>query len=290
MSSLRPFADHLRMGIAVKITRTTGAQVLYLFALIVMVGLIVGCGSGDSESEAVSGDSDQQDLAGTSWSLSLLRGDGLLLLSIVIAEFDQDGSVSGIAGCNGYTASYDTEGDQISITNVVTTSSTCRDRLMSQETSYLETLETVVSYQVLGTTLEMRDAEGRAMLVYDTLAQTTLPGSSWMLTEYDDGSGTIVPVIPGTTVSAEFGDEGLLTGSAGCNGYSASYNVASNLIKIDAIVMTEIYCMEPEGLMDQESQYLSALEQSSAFAIVGKAMGLVDEEGAILAIYSSGQP
>ena len=272
------------------IARTKVTQLLYLFALVLVIGLIAGCSGSDSESEAVSGGSDQQDLAGTSWSLSLLRGDGLLLISIVTADFDDNGSVSGIAGCNGYSASFETDRDQISITDIETTSSTCRDRLMAQETSYIETLESVITYQVLGTTLEMRDGEGRAMLVYDTLAQTKLPGSRWILTEYDNGSGTVVPVLPGTTVSAEFGDEGLLSGSAGCNGYSASYDVASNLINIDAIVMTEIYCMEPEGLMDQETQYLSNLEQSTAYAIVGDAMGLVNDEGAILAIYSSEKP
>ena len=273
-----------------KIVHSKVTQLLYLFTMVLVIGLVAGCSGSDSESEAVPGGSDTQDLAGTSWSLSLLRGDGLLLISIVTADFDDNGSVSGIAGCNGYSASYDTDGDQISITDIETTSSTCRDRLMTQETRYIETLETIVSYQVLGTTLEMRDTEGRAMLVYDTLAQTKLPGSRWNLTDYDDGSGTVVPVLPGTTVSAEFGDEGLLTGSAGCNGYSASYDVASNLINFGAIVMTEIYCMEPEGLMDQETQYLSNLEQSTAYAIVGDAMGLVNDEGAILAIYSSEKP
>lgn len=281
-------AAGLRMGFDVNKGLNWGTRAAYLLAAVIIGGVLASCSGNGGDNDSVSETTGQTELAGTSWSLSLLNGDGLLLLSIVTAEFGEDGSVSGIAGCNGYSASYDVDGDQIDISTPVTTSSSCRERLMNQESAYLETLETIVSYQSRGTTLEMRDAQGRAMLVYNTLTQTRLPGSSWTLSEYADGKGNVVPVLPGTTVTADFGDSGLLTGSAGCNGYSATYAVASKLVTIDTIVMTEIYCMEPDGLMDQESQYLSSLGQSAAYVIVGQAMGLLDEDGAVLAIYSSG--
>ena len=160
---------------------------------------------------------------------------------------------------------------------------------MDQETSYLETLESIETYAVRGTTMEMRDSDGAAMLVYDTLAQTKLRGSSWTLTDYDDGSGTVVPVLPGSTVTADFGDDGLLSGSAGCNGYSASYDVANRLVNIEALVMTEMACLGPEGLMEQELNYLSALADTEFYVIVGDGMGLLDQDGAILTIYSPGK-
>jgi heat shock protein HslJ len=277
------------MGFDVNKGRAWGTRGAYLLAIVIFAGLIASCSGNDGDNDSVSETADQTELAGTSWSLSLLNGDGLLLLSIITAEFEEGGSVSGIAGCNGYSASYEEDGDQIAISAQVTTSSSCRERLMNQESAYLETLETIVSYQVKGTTLEMRDEQGRAMLVYDSLKQTTLPGSSWTLAEYAGSQGDVIPVLPETTITADFGDDGLLTGSAGCNGYSATYDVASKLVMIETIVMTEIYCMEPEGLMDQETQYLSSLEQSAVYVIVGEAMGLLDEDGAVLAIYSSGR-
>lgn len=284
---MRP-SEGKRMGFAVNKRRIWGKSIAYLLSLVILVGLLVACGGNGDDRDAEPESSNQQELAGTSWSLSLLNGDGLLLLSIITAEFDEEGTISGIAGCNGYTASYEVNGDQIAISTPATISSTCRDRLMNQESAYLETLESIVSFQARGTTLEMRDEQGRAMLVYDTLRQVSLPGSSWTLTEYADGNGNVIPVLPGTTVTAEFGDDGLLTGWGGCNGYSATYDVAAKLVNIDAIVMTEIFCMEPEGIMDQESQYLSSLEQSAAYVIVGSAMGLFDEDNTVLAIYSSG--
>ncbi len=277
------------MGFDVNKGRDWGTRAAYLLAAVIIAGVLASCSGNGDDNDSVSETADQTELAGTSWSLSLLNGDGLLLLSIVTAEFDEEGSLSGIAGCNGYSASYEVDGDQIAISTPAITSSTCRERLMNQESAYLETLESIVSFQTRGTTMEMRDSEGRAMLVYDTLTQTRLPGSSWTLSEYADGKGNVLPVLPGTTITADFGDSGLLTGSAGCNGYSATYAVASKLVTIDTIVMTEIYCMEPEGIMDQENQYLSSLEHSAASVIVGQAMGLLDEDGAVLAIYSSGR-
>lgn len=266
--------------------RTKGTYAVYILVVVIIAVMLASCsGNGDSESES----ENQTDLAGTSWSLSLLNGDGLLLLSIITADFAEDGTVSGIAGCNGYSASYETDGDQITFSTPVTTSLTCRERLMNQESSYLETLQSIVSYGVRGTTMEMRDTQNRAMLVYNTLEQTRLPGSSWTLAEYADGSGKIVPVLEGTNVTADFGDDGLLSGSAGCNGYSANYAIASKLITIDTVVMTEIYCMEPEGLMDQETSYLSAIGQSAAYVIVDQALGLLDEDGAVLVIYTAGR-
>ena len=276
-----------RMGNAMMPRKARGIQATYLLVIVIVAVLIANCSGsgGDSDSEA-EGET-QTELAGRSWSLSLLRGDGLLLQSIITADFGDDGTVSGVAGCNGYSASYETDGDQITFSTPETTSSTCRDRLMNQEAAYLETLQTIKSFGVRNTTMEMRDSQDRAMLVYDTLAQTRLPGSTWTLVEYADGSGKIVPVIEGSNVTADFGDSGLLSGSAGCNGYSANYAIASKLITIDTVVMTEIYCMEPEGLMDQEMSYLSALEGSAAYVIVEKVLGLLDEDGSVLAIFSA---
>jgi heat shock protein HslJ len=290
MVSLQQNVHHSESkGDGVKTPLSKLKTLAYLFVLVVLFGLLPSCTDNGSDLEAVQGSTKMQELAGTSWSLSLLRGDGLLLISIITADFDQDGKVEGISGCNGYSANYETDGEKISISELESTGSTCRQRLMDQETSYLETLESIETYGVRGTTMEMLDNEGRAMLVYHTLAQTKLRGSSWTLTDYDDGSGAVVPVLPGTKTTANFGDDGLLSGSGGCNGYSASYDVANKLVNIEALVMTEMACLEPEGLMEQELQYLAALAETKSYVIVGDAMGLLDGDGAILTIFSSGK-
>lgn len=261
-----------------------------ILTILLVTILLSGCAGDDDDTDGGTGDRDQPDLEGASWYLSLLNGDGLLLLSIITADFGEDGMVSGLAGCNGYKASYTVEGDRVSIAEPVTTEASCRNLLMQQESAYLDTLVSAVSYQILGTTLEMRDGEGRAMLVYDTALPTNLPGTAWSLLEYSDDTGSIVPVLPGTSTTADFDDGGILSGSAGCNSYSGSYDVAAKLINIESVSMTEMYCAEPEGIMDQESQYLASLSRAAAYIIVGEAMALLSEDESLVATYKSELP
>ena len=51
--------------------------------------------------------------------------------------------------------------------------------------------------------------------------RTRLDGTGWTLTGYMH-NGTVVPAIPGTTITMDFGTEGKISGSAGCNHYFAS--------------------------------------------------------------------
>jgi heat shock protein HslJ len=76
-------------------------------------------------------------------------------------------------------------------------------------------------------------------------------------------------VLPNTEITIEFIDaEKTVKGSAGCNSYFASYEVEGNLLSISGpIAVTEMACMEPEGIMDQEQEYLAILESAERFEI-----------------------
>ena len=85
----------------------------------------------------------------------------------------------------------------------------------------------------------------------------------WVLKEYGE-KGALQPVLEGSEITATFDStEGQLTGSAGCNSYFASYEVATaailqGSITIGTIGNTEMYC---EGLMDQETAFLTLLDE-----------------------------
>jgi len=53
--------------------------------------------------------------------------------------------------------------------------------------------------------------------------------------------------------------KGQVTGSAGCNTYFGSYDANKSKLTIGVIAATEMYCLEPEGVMDQEQEYLKIL-------------------------------
>jgi len=89
--------------------------------------------------------------------------------------------------------------------------------------------------------------------------------TEWVLESYGI-QGSQQAVIPGTKITATFDStEGTVSGSTGCNHYSGSYEVDSDVLAISRIAMTEMACLEPEGIMEQEQRYVSALGTSGRY-------------------------
>ena len=95
----------------------------------------------------------------------------------------------------------------------------------------------------------------------------------------------MVSTIIGTEITAIFDEAGTLSGSAGCNGYSASYTADGEKITVGPAASTRKFCAEPEGIMDQESQYLMALENAAVYTIDGRSLEIRDANGAGVAYY-----
>ena len=102
---------------------------------------------------------------------------------------------------------------------------------------------------------------GRAV---SPIENTTWVLSLWSVIEHDQYRN----VLPNTEITALFDStEGQVTGSAGCNSYSASYDIKNNEISIiSPISATEMYCDEP-GVMEQEELYLGLLGTITTFKI-----------------------
>ena len=72
----------------------------------------------------------------------------------------ENGRVSGRAGCNTYSGSYTTKGNQIKIGPLATTRMMCADnKVMTQEREFLKALESVVRWSVQGNELDMHRAD-----------------------------------------------------------------------------------------------------------------------------------
>ena len=88
----------------------------------------------------------------------------------------------------------------------------------------------------------------------------------WVLVSYGE-QGDLTSVIEGTRVTATFESaEGQVRGSAGCNNYFGDYEVDDGL-SISTLGHTEMYCMDPEGVMDQETEYLKLLGTAENYRI-----------------------
>ncbi len=117
-------------------------------------------------------------------------------------------------------------------------------------------------------------------------AETGLPlvGTNWQLTDYWDGQGATVAALPGTTVTAVFGTDSQLTGSGGCNTYTAGYSLLTipNSLTIGLPVSANIFCGSPEGIMTQEQIFLSTLPTVTGYQINGNVLELRDNNGRVV--------
>ena len=100
----------------------------------------------------------------------------------------------------------------------------------------------------------------------------------WVLETFGE-PGNQQAVIEGTRITATFESaEREVNGSAGCNTYFGEYKVSGADLTIMNLASTEMACMEPEGVMDQETQYLTALRTTDGYEIVNGKLRIFSEE------------
>ncbi len=198
------------------------------------------------------------ELEGPIWTLvSYVDPDGrpadVLPDTRITAEF-KDGQVSGTAGCNRYFSSYETDGSSLTTGPIGSTMMYCApEAIMLQETAYLATLNSVAAYEITDGQLLLKNAAGEAVLLFTVDEAPALTGVTWNLTSYNNGKEAMVSVILGSEITARFDEEGTLSGSAGCNSYSAGYETEGHSITIGMAISTQMFCAEPQGVMEQEA-------------------------------------
>ena len=93
-------------------------------------------------------------------------------------------------------------------------------------------------------------------------------------------------MLAGTTLTASFGKDGTLSGNSGCNTFSGPYTVNENQITIGPLASTMMMCSDPAGVMEQEAQYLTALQSAATYQLEGNVLELRTKDGALAANFS----
>jgi len=117
-----------------------------------------------------------------------------------------------------------------------------------------------------------------------------LEGMTWYLVVGHTASGRSNGLVPGSEITVFLDGNGKITGSAGCNQYTASYSASSSTISIGSLAATKMYCASPEGTMVQEATYLSMLQRANHFRIEEGLLSLADKDGIPLLAFSTIQP
>ena len=107
-----------------------------------------------------------------------------------------------------------------------------------------------------------------------------LDGTAWEIVLLDGGAP-----IAGTSITLSFEEDGI-RGNAGCNTYFGGYVLGNDgSIQISDVGSTEMACLDPAGLMDQESSYLGLLSTAARAVLQGSQLTLQDESGRDLMVF-----
>jgi heat shock protein HslJ len=208
------------------------------------------------------------DLADTSWVLSSLDGNLPLPGTTVTLQFGADGVASGSDGCNRFRTTFSQDGTGLTFDQPgASTMMACPQPVMDQAAVFMAALVATESF-----TADERDlilSDGDRIVATFVASSQDLAETVWDVISYNNGREAVVGVMDGTEISASFGADGQVSGNAGCNQYSASYSVDGNAIEIGPAATTFMFCAEPTGVMEQESEYLAALASAATYRIEG---------------------
>ena len=138
---------------------------------------------------------------------------------------------------------------------------------------------------VLETVLGMRTAQDAMSVNFlPGAAASGLPGTNWKATGINNGRGGVESLPAGVDVTAQFGTDGRVSGSSGCNTYSGPFTTDGANIKIGPVMSTMKACEGPA--MQTEQLYLKALGNTTKWSIDGGNLFLRDASGAITATYA----
>ena len=92
-----------------------------------------------------------------SWSLTAYGPEGATAPAAPDSQasitFNDDGTLTGSSGCNGFGGEYSVDGDQVEFSELVSTLMACEEPLMTQEGTVFKVLNDTATYKIDGGTL-----------------------------------------------------------------------------------------------------------------------------------------
>ncbi len=252
-------------------------KIWLLTTLCVLLLFLAACTSGSQSGG---------DLTGKVWAVTELMGNPLVAGTGISAEFTEAGKVGGSSGCNRYNGTYTVSGNNITFASpMASTMMMCEQALMDQEIAYLKVLGEAKTFAVKGDQLTLSGEDGATLAVYKAQSQD-LAGTSWEASVYNNGNQAVVGVLEGTTLTVEFDKDDKLSGNAGCNNFTGTYQLDGDQITIGPLANTMMMCEDPQGVMDQEAQFLAALQSAGTYLIEGDVLELRTKDDALAGLFN----
>jgi len=222
---------------------------------------------------------DVPDLDGTAWVLSSLPGRPLFAGATATLRFE-GGRASGTDGCNRYTTTYSADGSKLKFDAAgAATMMACAPEVMDQARAFTSSLGATSGHRIEAGQLQLLGADG-AVVASFAPQSLSLAGASWRVTGFNNGRQAVVSVLADTQLTIAFAADGRVSGSAGCNSFMGAYTVSGSSLTFGPASRTRKLCEQP-GVMDQEQQFLKALESVATFRQEGARAELRTADGAL---------
>ena len=239
------------------------------------------------------------ELSGTSWRQVTDDAD----TRPATMAFLDDRLVVGDTACRPYLATYSATEDGVSFPSksMLERGSSCSEEMRMLEGEFGDFFtwakEYAIEEQGGSSRLTMRSSRGK------TLAFEPLPASveevvdaEWLLVAFVEVSPLEFGMwrtrkelaVKGADLALTFDGDGI-SGLAGCNSYSAEVLVGGGSIAVEAetLIWTEIWCEEPERVMEQEERFLDLLPSFTRYEVFGNYLVLwVDRD--TIALFRTG--
>lgn len=137
---------------------------------------------------------------------------------------------------------------------------------MAVETAFKGALTGTLDFRVVEGHLTLASgSDADARLVFEAVPAPRLEGITWEVTGFNNGRHAVVSPLIGTTLTVSFQD-GSVVGHAGCNSFRASYTREGDRLAVGSAVATRKAC-DGKGVMEQEREFLAAIESTTTWAI-----------------------
>lgn len=104
-----------------------------------------------------------------------------------------------------------------------------------------------------------------------------LANTKWTLVSFGE-PGAETSVAEGSTITLEFDSEGQVSGSGGCNSYSAQYEIQADTLSFGLVTSTRMACQQ-ESIGQQEQSYFQALEAAGRYELDGERLAIWYNDG-----------
>lgn len=212
---------------------------------------------------------------------------------------------AGYDGCNWFLGVYSAtaEGELRMQTPSQTRNVCTPQEVNDQAATYMGSLLNTTEYLFEGEQLVTNTVDDQRLLTQDPAKPIPMPGTEWVLALWWNAEREQwAPVVIESMTSIVLSEDGNASGSGGCNDYTVSYEGDLQIEKV--MEATDTYaelptltfgpiaaqmaeCAEPEGIMEQEQGYFTALGSVAYYFKLGGMQIMLDADGTPLLLFGA---